>query len=140
MKNVFNQVKNNLWKRKCQGLAVFPLYRNHPINMLCKSMGWFLCNGNTESMWWFLCNGNTESMGWFYVMATMVWIEVWSGWMAKVNANLYIFLASSSKRNIKLRLGRWVHTAFQTGRMQSFCYLAPKKKIICNELVWHFGY
>ena len=72
MKNVFNQVKNNLCKRKCLGLAVFPLYRNHPINMLCKSMGWFLCNGNTESMGWFLCNGNTESIGWFYVMATMV--------------------------------------------------------------------
>ena len=29
-------------------LAVLPLYRNHPIDLLCNTMGWFICNGNTE--------------------------------------------------------------------------------------------
>ena len=28
------------------GLVLLPLYRNHPIDLLYKSMGWFLNNGN----------------------------------------------------------------------------------------------
>ena len=31
VKNVFNQVKINIWKRWCLGLAVLPLYRNHAV-------------------------------------------------------------------------------------------------------------
>ena len=27
------------------------LYRNHPIDLRCKSMGWFLCNGCTDLNW-----------------------------------------------------------------------------------------
>ena len=50
-----------------------------------------------------------------------------------------IFLIrSSSRKKIKLQLGKWVHTAFQTGRMQSCYNLMPKKKLIYNELIWHF--
>ena len=37
-----------------------------------------------------------------------------------------------------LQLGRCAHTAFQTRRMQSCCYLAPKKKLIYNKFIWHF--
>ena len=39
---------------------------------------------------------------------------------------------------MKLQLGRRLHTTFHAGRIQSCCYLAPKKKIIYNELIWHF--
>ena len=42
--------KNNIWKRWWLGLAYFnlvlPLYRNHPIDMLHKSVEWFLYNGS----------------------------------------------------------------------------------------------
>ena len=77
-------------------------------------------------MEWFLCNGNTG-------------LKWQNAWMVKVNVNLQIFLiASSSIRNMKLQLGRWVHTAFQRGRIKSCCYLARKKKLIYNELIWHF--
>ena len=31
-----------------------------------------------------------------------------------------------------------VDTAFQTGMMQSCCYLTPKKTLICNQLIRHF--
>ena len=43
--------KNNIWKRWWLGLAYFnpvlPLYRNHPTDLLHKSVDWFLYNGNT---------------------------------------------------------------------------------------------
>ena len=43
--------KSNMWKRWWLGLAYFnqvlPLYANHPINMLHKSVDWFLYNDNT---------------------------------------------------------------------------------------------
>ena len=51
VKNVFNQVRNNMWKRWCLRLAVLPLYSNHLINLLCKTMRWFLCNGSTSLKW-----------------------------------------------------------------------------------------
>ena len=58
---------------------MLPLYSYHPIDWLCKSMGWFLCNGNTGMNWQ-------------------------SGWMVKVNVNLQIFLiVSSSKKNIRIK-------------------------------------
>ena len=47
-----------------------------------------------------------------------------------------ISYVSSSKKNIKLQLGRCVYTTFQTRTMQSCCYLAPKQNY--NELMWHF--
>ena len=57
-----------IYEKGCSGSAVLPLYRNPPIDLYCKPMRWFLCNGNT----------------------------------------------------------RWVQIAFQTEKIQSFCYLAPK--------------
>ena len=48
MKNVFNQVKNNICNTWCLGVALLPLYDTHPIDLLCKSMARFLCNGNTD--------------------------------------------------------------------------------------------
>ena len=47
MKIVFDQVKNKVWNMCFMGLALLPLHSNHPISLLSKSMGWFLCNGNT---------------------------------------------------------------------------------------------
>ena len=49
---------------------------------------------------------------------------------------------------MELELGRRLHTTFYTGKIQSCCWylapkllhLAPKKKLIYNELVWHFMY
>ena len=42
--------ENNTWKRWWLRLAyvnlVLPLYINHSIDFLCKSMDWFLHNGN----------------------------------------------------------------------------------------------
>ena len=56
----------------------------------------------------------------------------------KVNVNFYIFLiVSSSKKNVKQQLGRWEQTTFQTGRIQSCCYLAPNKKWLIAYL-WKF--
>ena len=47
MKNVFNKVKKtNIWKSWCLRWAVLSLYRNHLIDLFCKLMRWFLCNGN----------------------------------------------------------------------------------------------
>ena len=86
----------------CLGLALLPLYSNQPIDLFCKSMGQFLCNGNTG-------------------------MNCQSGWMVKVNVNLQIFLILSClKNNIKPKLGRCVHTAFQTRRMQRCCYLVMR--------------
>ena len=43
--------KNNIRKKWWSGLAYFspvlPLYRNHPMDFLHISVGWFLYNGNT---------------------------------------------------------------------------------------------
>ena len=43
--------KRNIWKRWWLGLAYFnpmlPLYRNHSIDLLHKSVDWFLYNDNT---------------------------------------------------------------------------------------------
>ena len=43
--------ENNIWKRWPLELAYFSpellLYRNHPIDLLDKSVDWFLNNGNT---------------------------------------------------------------------------------------------
>ena len=47
--------RKNIWKRWCltlkRNLANFslslPLHRNRPIDLLCKSVDWFLYNGNT---------------------------------------------------------------------------------------------
>ena len=43
--------EDNIWKGLWLGLAYFypvlPLYRNHPISLLHKSVDWFLYNGNT---------------------------------------------------------------------------------------------
>ena len=40
--------ENNIWKRWWLGLAYFslalPLYKNHPIDLLQKSVDWFLYN------------------------------------------------------------------------------------------------
>ena len=49
---------------------------------------------------------------------------------------------------MKLQLGRRLHTTFYTGRIQRCCwylalrlwYLALKKKLIYNELIWYFMY
>ena len=50
-KDFFMKGKNNVWKRWWLGLAYFslvlPLHRNHPIDLLHKSVDWFLYNGNT---------------------------------------------------------------------------------------------
>ena len=51
VKNVFNKVTNNIWKRRGLTLAVLSLYRNHPIDFLCKSMEWFVCNSNISLKW-----------------------------------------------------------------------------------------
>ena len=32
-------------------VVVLQLYRNHPTDLLRKSMEWFLCNGNTGLKW-----------------------------------------------------------------------------------------
>ena len=48
VKNVFKEVKNNIWKRWCLKLAVLSLDRN---DVQSKSIGWFLCNGNTGLKW-----------------------------------------------------------------------------------------
>ena len=43
--------------------------------------------------------------------------------------------------SMKLQLGRRLHATFCTGRIQSCCwYLTPNKKLIFNELIWHFMY
>ena len=43
--------ENNIWKRWWSGLRFFnpvlPLHRNHPIDLLHKSVNWFLYNDNT---------------------------------------------------------------------------------------------
>ena len=43
--------ENNIWKRWWLGLAnfnqVLSLYRNNPIDLLHKSVDWFLQNGNS---------------------------------------------------------------------------------------------
>ena len=43
--------KRNIWKKRWLGLAYFnpmlPLYRNHPIDLLHKSVDSFLYNDNT---------------------------------------------------------------------------------------------
>ena len=33
LKNVSNNVENDIWKRWCLGLTVLPLYRNHTIDL-----------------------------------------------------------------------------------------------------------
>ena len=35
------------WLRLAYFILVLPLYRNRPIDFLCKSADWFLYNGNT---------------------------------------------------------------------------------------------
>ena len=49
-KHFFMNGENTIWKRWCLGLAKFnpvlPLYKNCPIDVLRKSVGWFLYNGN----------------------------------------------------------------------------------------------
>ena len=49
MSSVKSKIIND--KRWCLVLAVLPLYRNHLIDLLCKSVGWFLCRGNTGLKW-----------------------------------------------------------------------------------------
>ena len=89
------------------------LHRKHTIDLLFKSMVWILFNDNNGLKWQREC-------------------------MIKVNVNFYIFLiVSSSKKNVKQRLGRWEQTTFQTGRIQSCCYLAPNKKWLIDYL-WKF--
>ena len=45
--------ENNIWKRWWLGLAYFslalPLYKNHPIDLLQKSVDWFLYNDTNGS-------------------------------------------------------------------------------------------
>ena len=73
-------------------------------------------------------------------MVTPVWIDKVDE-LLRVNITLYIFLIfSNSKKNMKLQLGRRMHTTFHTGRIQSCCYLVLKKKLIYNELISHFMY
>ena len=49
-KNFFIKRENKIWKRWRLGLRYFnpllPLYRTCPINLLHKSVDWFLYNGN----------------------------------------------------------------------------------------------
>ena len=79
------------------------LHRKHTIDLLFKSMVWILFNNNGLK-WQREC-------------------------MINVNVNFYIFLiVSSSKKNVKQQLGRWEQTTFQTGRIQSCCYLAHQTK------------
>ena len=75
-------------------------------------MGWFLCNGDTGLIWQTECT-------------------------VKVNLNLEIFLIVARSKK-KMGKHNVVDTAFQTGMMQSCCYLAPKKTLICNQLIRHF--
>ena len=50
--------------------------------------------------------------------------------MIKVNVNLKTFvIASSSKKNFELQLGRFGPTAFQTSRTESWYDFAPKKTL-----------
>ena len=61
--------------------------------------------------------------------------------MVKVNVNLKIFLIFSiSKKNMELQLGKRLYTSFHTGIIESCRYLAPKKKLIYNKLIWYFMY
>ena len=47
----FMKGENNIWRRWWLKSAFFNLvlllYRNHPIDLLSKSLDWFLYNGNT---------------------------------------------------------------------------------------------
>ena len=58
-KYFFMKLENNIWKRWWLGVSYFnpvlPLYRNHPIDFLQKSVNWFLYNGNTD------LNGKVDS-------------------------------------------------------------------------------
>ena len=46
------KVENNIWERWCLGIAYFnpvlQLYRNSPNDAFCKSVDWFLYNGNID--------------------------------------------------------------------------------------------
>ena len=78
-------------------------------NSMSKSMGLFLCNSNKSLKWK-------------------------RGCMVKVNINLLILLiVCSSKRNMQLQPGRWMHTTFQTGRLKSCCNLDSKETLIYNK-------
>ena len=71
MKSVFNKIENNTWKIWYLRLAELPLYKNHPIVLLCKSLGLGLFNGNAGLKWQHGC-------------------------MLKVNFNLYILFIVST--------------------------------------------
>ena len=56
--------------------------------------------------------------------------------MIEGNVNVWIFfIVFSSKQNVKQQLRRGVHTSLKTGMMQSYCNVAPKKKLIYKELI-----
>ena len=55
------------------------LYRNHPIDLLCKTMGWFLCNSNTALKWQ-------------------------AGCMVKANRKIYIYAGKSASQTIATEL------------------------------------
>ena len=81
MKRMFNKVENNIRKRWCLRSAVL-LHRDNTIDLLCKSMGWFIFNGNTSLKWQREC-------------------------MIRVNTSLKIlFIISNSKRSVKLQPAR----------------------------------
>ena len=42
-----NNIQKRWWLRLAHFSLVLPLYRNRPIDLFCKSVGWFLYNGNT---------------------------------------------------------------------------------------------
>ena len=94
---VFDKEENNTWNRcwleLCCFSPVYPLYRNCLIHLLCKSVDWFISNGNTG-------------------------LKRYGGSIVKINVKLKIFfIVSSSKRNVKLQKGIQMHTAFRRGMM-----------------------
>ena len=89
-------------------------------------------------------NSGILGKGWFWylVFTSMEWF-LWNastglksqlGRMTKVSFNLKRLLTiSSSKRNMKLQIFRWVHTVFQTGMVQTHCFFVPKKTLIMTN-------
>ena len=80
VKSVFIQVKRNMWKRWCLGVAVLSMYRNHPIYLLCKLMG--------------------GGGGGFYVMLTLAWISKVDEWLRSMSIFRYFLIASSTKKKM----------------------------------------